>query len=342
MKPIVLFAIPGPVGGARTESGHTVLLWRKLGIPVTVIPHAPEPDNPWRERLIAAGCVIKPVIKPDDLPRQAWLYRSIVVDFAVEPAVRCWDRLARMECKLIHVGCHNTFLHHENAVFRHRPPTAVVFQSRFQQSCLGLQYAQWGVPEERQAMIHGAFDVDEFPFSMLLREDRAPLVIGRLARPEPFKYPPTMWDALNAVRQQTPCTVRCMGWKPVCGVAPEWAECLPEGAETSREFLSACHALLCMNLKGTTENWSRVVLEAMATGVPVIADNRGGYREQTVNGQTGFLVDTPQQAAAALAKLATDESLRERIARHARQAVKKLASPETIGTAWANLFSEFA
>jgi glycosyltransferase involved in cell wall biosynthesis len=266
-----------------------------------------------------------------------------VVDFAVEPAVRCWDRLARMGCKLIHVGCHNVLLHHENVVFRHRPPTAVVFQSRFQQSCLGLQYAQWGVPEERQAMIHGAFDVAAFPFSMLLREDRAPLVIGRLARAEPFKYPPTMWDAMAGLRKQVPQIVaRCMGWKPVCGVAPAWAECLPEGTETSREFLSKCHALICTNLRGTTENWSRVVLEAMSCGVPVIADNRGGYREQIVNGQTGFLVDTPQQATAALAKLAMDESLRERIARHAHQAVKKLASPETIGAAWQQLFQSLA
>lgn len=57
------------------------------------------------------------------------------------------------------------------------------------------------------------------------------------------------------------------------------------------------------------------VIEAMLTGLPVVATDVRGPREQVVGGETGFLVPpaTVQPLAAALAKLAEDPALRARM-----------------------------
>jgi glycosyltransferase involved in cell wall biosynthesis len=57
------------------------------------------------------------------------------------------------------------------------------------------------------------------------------------------------------------------------------------------------------------------VIEAMLTGLPVVATDISGPREQVVDGQTGYLVPAAQAAplAAALQRLAADASLRQRL-----------------------------
>jgi glycosyltransferase involved in cell wall biosynthesis len=57
------------------------------------------------------------------------------------------------------------------------------------------------------------------------------------------------------------------------------------------------------------------VIEAMLTGLPVVATDISGPREQVVEGETGFLVPpgTVEPLAAALARLAADPALRARL-----------------------------
>jgi glycosyltransferase involved in cell wall biosynthesis len=91
------------------------------------------------------------------------------------------------------------------------------------------------------------------------------------------------------------------------------------------------------------ENWPRVGLEAMAAGVPVIADNRGGWREMIRHGRTGYLCDNDDQFAEYTARLACDETLRVQIARQARETLEtELARPQEIWAGWKQLLIEGA
>ena len=68
------------------------------------------------------------------------------------------------------------------------------------------------------------------------------------------------------------------------------------------------------------EGLPRVVLQAMAASVPVVATNTGGVAEVVDDGETGILVPPgrPSAAAAAIVALAADGSLRTRLSQAAR------------------------
>jgi glycosyltransferase involved in cell wall biosynthesis len=78
---------------------------------------------------------------------------------------------------------------------------------------------------------------------------------------------------------------------------------------------------LCV-LPSRTETCGLVAPEAMASGVPVIAADAGGFRESVTDGVTGFLVppDDARGFASAIARLVLDTALRHRMSEEARLA----------------------
>jgi glycosyltransferase involved in cell wall biosynthesis len=79
------------------------------------------------------------------------------------------------------------------------------------------------------------------------------------------------------------------------------------------------------------EPFGMTIVEGMATGLPVVAFNRGGPAEIVDHGRTGWLVPHTEGAAGfvrALRVLAEDETLRERLGRAARvEAERRFAWP---------------
>ena len=76
------------------------------------------------------------------------------------------------------------------------------------------------------------------------------------------------------------------------------------------------------------DDWSRgkcglKVLQYMAAGLPVVANRVGVHTEMIVDGQTGYLADTPAEWAAAIARLAADARLRAALGAAARRRVEE-------------------
>lgn len=79
------------------------------------------------------------------------------------------------------------------------------------------------------------------------------------------------------------------------------------------------------------DGWSRgkcglKVLQYMAAGLPVVANPIGVHREMILDGQTGFLVSSPEEWAAAVSRLASDPRLRRRMGQAARHRVEEIYS----------------
>jgi len=84
------------------------------------------------------------------------------------------------------------------------------------------------------------------------------------------------------------------------------------------EFLSNLDLFL---LPSTSEGFSIATIQAMASGLPVIATRSGGPEEIVTHGENGWLVEvgSPEAIAEAIKQLSTDQSLRESIAQKGQQ-----------------------
>jgi glycosyltransferase involved in cell wall biosynthesis len=87
--------------------------------------------------------------------------------------------------------------------------------------------------------------------------------------------------------------------------------------EALPEFYRAMDAFL-FTASGSQQG-QRAVLEAMATGLPVVAFPVPGVRDLFTDGVEGFVAADPAGATAALARLASEPALRERMGEAARR-----------------------
>jgi hypothetical protein len=126
------------------------------------------------------------------------------------------------------------------------------------------------------------------------------------------------------------------------GAPPSSAECLPVCTESAQTFFGSLHCMLQVN-GGAAENWPRSGLEAMASGVPIVAENRWGWRELIRHGETGYLCENDDELAYYAARLAYDENHRLEMAHRARRSVEDdLAAQERIWAGWLGVFRQLA
>jgi glycosyltransferase involved in cell wall biosynthesis len=115
-------------------------------------------------------------------------------------------------------------------------------------------------------------------------------------------------------------------------VAPEGVSFLGEvrGERLAQVFASA--DVFCFS--STTDTFGQVLIEAGASGLPVVAAAAGGAPEVVQHGKTGLLVtpDDAEELADALGRLAVDDELRRRLGRGGRV--------NALGRTWARSFIE--
>ncbi|MGI8435919.1 MAG: glycosyltransferase family 4 protein, partial [Chthoniobacterales bacterium] len=87
----------------------------------------------------------------------------------------------------------------------------------------------------------------------------------------------------------------------------------------------------------TTDTFGNVILEAQASGLPVVVSDLGGPRELVEEGVTGFITKAHDvdSFAAGIRRLVRDPFLREKIGQHARQGVIARSWPRAFEQFWA-------
>jgi sugar transferase (PEP-CTERM/EpsH1 system associated) len=91
----------------------------------------------------------------------------------------------------------------------------------------------------------------------------------------------------------------------------------------------------------SNEGISNTILEAMATGLPVVATNVGGNPELVANGQNGQLVeaDTPEDMAAALGRYVSDEGMRKGHGQNGRRRAEEEFAMEKMVNAYRSVYT---
>jgi glycosyltransferase involved in cell wall biosynthesis len=94
-------------------------------------------------------------------------------------------------------------------------------------------------------------------------------------------------------------------------------------------------------LSSVSEGMSNTILEAMASGVPVVATHVGGADELVVEGLTGILVppSSPEALGCALTELAMEPARRRRFGAAGRKRVERFFSQQTMLEAYRNLYA---
>lgn len=107
------------------------------------------------------------------------------------------------------------------------------------------------------------------------------------------------------------------------------------------DYLAAADAFV---LPSRLEGMSNAILEAMASGLPVIANAVGGNPELVAHGQTGLLCEAgdPGAMVAALRRLMSDADLRQRMGHAARRRAQDMFSIDSMITGYADFYRRTA
>lgn len=88
-----------------------------------------------------------------------------------------------------------------------------------------------------------------------------------------------------------------------------------------KELYADCYAVLATSFN---EDWGLTPIEANAYGKPVLAVNKGGFKESQIDGKTGFLLpDSPEAFCAKMELLAKDRKLVKTMGDYARDYSKR-------------------
>ncbi len=340
---IFVIGYPSALGGAGTELWATLKLWRGAGANITLIPTWSVGCGTWKTRTDEIGCVTHQAT-PDTLRNVPGIEGATVVSFCNQAFLRsAVAPLRELGCRLVWVNCMTFLFAAERTVYQaHGPFDAHVFQSQFARDREEPELAKYGYTPDRGHLIRGAFDLSGWEFAPREHARGTPFVVGRAARDSREKWSSNTWPIYNRIQVKNKRAVM-LGYganvTKKCGKPPKYATVHGPGKLDSQEFFRQLHATLPVN-GGARENWPRAGLEAMACGVPVVAQNQWGWREMIRHGETGFLADNDEELAHFTAVLAYDEPRRLEMAHAARQRLEnELANPDVIWGQWAALFA---
>jgi glycosyltransferase involved in cell wall biosynthesis len=200
-------------------------------------------------------------------------------------------------------------------------------------------YARWlGLPAERFRVVNNGFD---FPPRVAKAEREAErrqhniaqdaIVVGSIIRFSEEKRPKLLIDMAELLLQQhTKLRFIFFGAGPMiedvrADVAARGLASAIQLPGFTKNAWSALAAMDIFVLTSRMEGLPNVLIEAQASGLPVVCTAVGGMTETYVEGETGFGVPTatPERLSEAVSRLVRDGKLRRRMAdaafRHARQ-----------------------
>jgi glycosyltransferase involved in cell wall biosynthesis len=160
------------------------------------------------------------------------------------------------------------------------------------------------------------------------------LYVGRISREKDLDVLATAYKKIREAGQ--PVKLYLVGHGPYTDAL---AAALPDavflGYLTGEKLAKAYASADVFVFPSTTDTFGNVILEAQASGLPVIVSDLGGPKELVHDGRTGLVTKAhdPEDFARAIERISGDPDLRRRMGREARQQV--------IDRSWPGAFRKF-
>ncbi|MBA2176345.1 glycosyltransferase family 4 protein [Halobacillus locisalis] len=190
-----------------------------------------------------------------------------------------------------------------------------------------------GVTPEIVKTIHNGVDLKQFPYSK--KVDHPIFKVGILGRVSEEKNQSFFVEIAAALRSCSNLDFQIAGDGPdTSRIKDKITQLGLEGrvqmvgmVEKPEEFVKEMDVLL---MTSTREVFPMVVLEAMATGTPLISIDRGGIKEAILTDETGYLIRDHSLAefSSKVLYLKSHQTIRDQISRRGRQRVEQHFSLE--------------
>ena len=197
--------------------------------------------------------------------------------------------------------------------------------------------AELGCPREKLRLHRTGIPLESFPFSQRRLPENGEWRLLQACRLIPKKGIETSLRAFAAFHAQFPgSTLTIVGEGPLAGPLKVMAADLGIASRVEfpgfitqarlRELFYKSHLFLHPSVTGPNgdrEGVPNVILEAMASGLPVAATVHGGIPEAVENGKTGLLVPekAPEELAAAMLRLAAEPDVYAALSANAARAI---------------------
>jgi trehalose synthase len=192
-------------------------------------------------------------------------------------------------------------------------------------------------------------EIREFLRNYKIPTDR-PLVT-QISRFDRWKDPMGVIEAFRKARQQVDCRLVLVGnnasddpeggkiLETIERVADEDIIVLAVDDPTLVNALQRSAAVVLQ--KSLREGFGLTVTEAMWKGAAIISGDVGGIRHQINDGWNGFLVSTPDQAAARMVQLLKEPELRKQVGLRAKESVRQNFLMTRLLEDWLDLLSKY-
>lgn len=335
IKRLFVNGFPSLYGGAGTELHHQILVWRKLGVEVHLIPSWDYHKEPLYNEMVNLGVIMHAPgdwspIQPGDP----------VLGFCNAEFLNALPDIRKHTKRTVFVNCMTWLFPKEKEAVQKGEIAMLLYQNEpVRQNLMPILRQLNGNPELRFMTFKPYFHAAAFPFIPKRESDF--FGCGRISRQDSDKFAANTLHIYDTFVAPVPKHGLFLGFdkrsEDKIGRPFDWIQIAHNQTEVSQQdFYKHCSIIL--QATDTTENWPRIGFEAMASGSVLIVDNRGGWQQMVQHGKTGWLCDNERDFIYYASKMAYEPNLRDEMAEAARLRGLELGGLEVSMESWQQIF----
>ena len=331
MNEICVIGFPSRLGGADTELDHQIRVWQALGLKVHLIHTGSLDGNLLAMKMEDRGCIVH---TPCDWSACKGMH---VISYCNGDYLKNLEAIRIYAKSTTFVNCMTWLFDQEKEMHRRGLIDVFLYQTDHAREKVQAELLEIN-STFRWQKVRPYFHLDDFPFRQDRPEER--FRFARISREDDGKYHQAqlwVYETMVApvLKEGVMLGVNDKIREKI-GRVPNWITSYPAGGQSVQEVYRNAHCVIQMS--DTYENLPRVGFEAMASGCLLIVDDRGGWREEVLHGQTGFLCKDQREFVYYSSRAAFERAERKLMVSNARQWLETNWGMEQAKQQWSHFF----